>query len=323
MPRPTLGTMRRDPGRVEEKAYAKINLRLKVEGRRGDGYHLLSMLNCLVDLHDTVKISPHADLVVRTTFDGDYFKQAVISDDPGQNLAGRAARCFFDAIDVQSGVHIDVIKRIPIGAGLGGGSSDAAAVLRALERLYPEKGITAGQLNGLAASLGADVPFFLGTSFAHVSGIGECVAPLSGSALSGWPCLLCIPPCEVNTRHAYGLLAQDQQFFFHVDIVGRRVAEAALRGDLPVAGILEAVENDFEGFVPVAFPPVARALVALRSYPRLAVGLSGSGSAIFVIPHDREQEVGALSSVVQELGCAAIVSSLCPMLPHRLRAGRD
>ncbi len=152
-------------------APAKVNLFLHVTGRREDRYHLLESLFALVDLADTVTLVRRDDgAIVRT--------HALAGVDEQADLAVRAALALRDATGTVLGASIAVDKRIPMGGGLGGGSSDAASVLLGLNRLWA-LGLTRAELAGIGVSLGADVPFFVHGENAIVRGIGEVVAPVS------------------------------------------------------------------------------------------------------------------------------------------------
>jgi 4-diphosphocytidyl-2C-methyl-D-erythritol kinase len=147
-------------------AYAKLNLVLRVVGRREDGYHLLQSLFCAVDLAD--------EIILEAIPRGVELLAPPDLGPPQQNLAYRAAQALLGSAG--PGVRIHLRKRIPVGAGLGGGSSDAAAVLAGLNFLF-ELGKTVDELRELGAKLGADVPFFLGKSPAWVEGIGDRSPP--------------------------------------------------------------------------------------------------------------------------------------------------
>ena len=159
------------PRRLVVPAPAKVNLFLHVTGRRGDGYHTLESLFALVDLADTLTLETRDDgAVVRA------------GDVPGvtaeEDLALRAARRLQEASGGRHGVSIAIDKRIPMGAGLGGGSSDAATVLLALNRLW-DLGLSREALIDVAAELGADVPFFVFGQTALARGIGERLGPMT------------------------------------------------------------------------------------------------------------------------------------------------
>ena len=156
-------------------APAKVNLGLRVVGRRPDGYHLLESLFAPLDLADVlqIRIEPGRPTAVEVRLAG----AADGVPRGGENLAARAARRFLEAAGVAAHVAIALEKRIPAGAGLGGGSSDAAAVLRALADRFANT-LSSSELAAIALELGADVPFFLDPRPARVTGIGERIEPL-------------------------------------------------------------------------------------------------------------------------------------------------
>ena len=154
--------------RVTVTAYAKINLYLKIEGKRADGYHDIDTVMQSVTLGDTVIVKPAEKLTLDC-------KNADIPEK--DNIAYKAARLFFEKTGISGGAKIKIIKRIPTAAGLGGGSADAAAVLAALDKLY-NTDLSGEELEGLALTLGADVPFFIKGGTARARGVGEILTPL-------------------------------------------------------------------------------------------------------------------------------------------------
>ena len=155
-------------------APAKLNLFLHITGRRADAYHLLQSVFMLIDWCDTLHFELRRDGVISRTDLG----MAVHQDLPAEDLSVRAARALQAATGTTLGVHISLEKRIPSQAGLGGGSSDAASCLLALQRLWGLR-LPPAKLMALALSLGADVPFFLCGSHAWVEGIGELITPVT------------------------------------------------------------------------------------------------------------------------------------------------
>ena len=155
-------------------APAKLNLFLHITGRRADDYHLLQSVFMLIDWCDTLHFELRRDGVISRTDLG----MAVHQDLPAEDLSVRAARALQAATGTTLGVHISLEKRIPSQAGMGGGSSDAASCLLALQRLWGLR-LPPAKLMALALSLGADVPFFLCGSHAWVEGIGELITPIT------------------------------------------------------------------------------------------------------------------------------------------------
>ena len=159
---------------LELSAPAKLNLFLHVVGRREDGYHLLESIFVLIDLCDTIKLS------VRT--DGRINRLGDVIGDPNKDLCVKAASLLKSHTGCSFGADIDVIKRIPAGAGMGGGSSDAATTLMGLNALW-NLHLSCSELMTLGTKLGADVPFFLLGTNAWVEGIGEKLTPIDLPAM--------------------------------------------------------------------------------------------------------------------------------------------
>lgn len=272
-------------------APAKINLVLRVLGRRPDGYHDIDTLFQAIDLCDRVE--------VRLTGDGvDLEVEGADLGPREQNLAHRAAQRFVEATGTESGVHVRLEKRIPVGAGLGGGSSDAAAVLRCLARLIG--GPDAARLREIGAELGSDVPFFLGESaLARGRGRGEVLEWLP--ALSEAHLVLVSPPVHVSTAEAYGALAT-------------RRAGADTTQPPPVAppprwaDLAAVARNDFQPVLAAAHPEVARGLAALHSRGAAPALMTGSGSTCFGLFEGPTEARAAAHALGRELGwsCTAV-----------------
>ena len=179
-------------------APAKVNLGLRVVGRRPDGYHLLESLFAPLDLSDrlAIAIEPAATVAVELRVRGVDAGVPAGSD----NLVARAARAFLERVRMGAKVSIELEKVIPVGAGLGGGSSDAASVLRALSEHFANA-LSAPQLAAVALGLGADVPFFLDPRPAWVTGIGETIEPVA--ALPALDLLLVTPAPPLATADVF------------------------------------------------------------------------------------------------------------------------
>jgi len=178
---------------IRRRAPAKVNLVLRVLGRREDGYHEIASLMQSISLFDELDFSPHQRGIILRCPGNDL-------PTDGRNLVYRAAAAFFRRTGIAGGVKIELRKRIPMAAGLGGGSSDAAATLSALNELYGAP-LPAAELSSLAASLGADVPFFLFGPRAWAFGIGERLEP--AAPLPPFHLVLLHPPFEVPTGPVY------------------------------------------------------------------------------------------------------------------------
>lgn len=265
-------------------APAKVNLTLRVLSRESSGFHQLETLFAVVEFGDVVTLSLRGS-GISLTLDEPHLGP------PEENLVYRAAKGFRELTGVDEGFEIHLEKRIPVQAGLGGGSSDAAATLRVLHSLFPGR-IGGGPLLELAASLGADVPFFMGPSaLALAWGRGDRL--LSLPALPKAPVLLAIPPQGVSTPEAYGLLARARE----TQNPNRGPALMALESLTDWEGVQRLVENDFEEVLFPAFPFLARLREALEETgPRFSL-LSGSGSALFAVYRAQEEALEAKASL--------------------------
>jgi 4-diphosphocytidyl-2-C-methyl-D-erythritol kinase len=250
------------------RAYAKINLTLDVLGRRADGYHSLSTVMQTIDLYDTLYLSvldeDRVDLIcTRPELSG------------AGNLAARAARLLRERYSIKQGILVELHKRIPVAAGLGGGSSDAAAVLLATQRLW-HLPISFAELEELAAVLGSDVPFFLFGGLALCEGRGEVVTSLK----PGWPqsmrwLLLLKPPIAISTASIFRrITARDYTGGSH----SAAVAAALQSGQVPRA---EDLHNGLERTVLELYPEVAQARADLLAAGGELVRLTGSGPTLY------------------------------------------
>lgn len=260
-------------------AHAKLNLVLRVVGRREDGYHLLQSLICAIDLADEIVLIPQ--------------KRGIeLSAPPGlgpveQNLALRAAQALLPPRE--PGVRIVLHKRIPAGAGLGGGSSDAAAVLAGLNELFG-LGKSVEELIGLGTKLGADVPFFLGKSPAWVEGIGERITPVELELPKAF--LLVIPTFSCPTAQVY-----------------RAFDELSLPFSPP--GPVPQVPPFSNDLWPVAAhvrPGLLDLRMILEGVPSLGVGMTGSGSALFLAFPSRTEAEAAQGRLAGQLGACLHVA---------------
>lgn len=272
-------------------APAKLNIYLKVTGRRADGYHLLDMINIPIDLCDTVSLSPletggHSIVTIKNE-DIAPFPPALRGEleDPARNLAARAVDEVFKLCKNKSLFSLDIVKRIPIGAGLGGGSSDAAAALK-LALVTCGQNIDPSSLAALALQLGADVPFFLAATSARVSGIGEVVQPFELTGLSGYTAALFIPSYGICTAAVYNSLrASSISKLNEGEISGRRVGESNEEGKVSIDDL--AAKNDLEPHAVGLEPRLGLLLRDIRDVcARFSVhlaGMTGSGSVCFAL----------------------------------------
>ena len=257
---------------MELNAYAKVNLTLEALGRRDDGYHDVVSVMQTVDLHDTLTFEPADGL-------------ELVCDVPElagcDNLALRAAWLLREHAGVSDGTRISMAKRIPVAAGLGGGSSDAAVTLVALNRLWGT-GLQTGELSALAARLGSDVPFLLRGGTALVSGRGERVDPLPPANLE-WFVIAC-PGIEVPNKTA-SLYARLGPSNFTRGALTRRLA-ARIRGggDVPPQFLF----NVFDDVALDAFPGLRDCWDAMHALGAREVHVAGSGPSLFAPVSSRE-----------------------------------
>ncbi len=254
-------------------AYAKINLALDVLGKRPDGFHEVAMVMQSVSLHDTVTLSLR---------DGGI---ALVCDHPvlpcdSSNLAWRAADLLRQECGVAKGVHIELEKKIPMAAGLAGGSSDAAAVLKGLNVLW-ELSLSACDLEMLAARLGSDVPFCLWGGTALATGRGEILEPLPDFA--GHGVVLANPPLEVSTAWVYGnFRRRNRSGPPDISAMRRAIEQKDFQA---VAG---GLFNELESVTVPAHPQIAVIRQKLADAGAAGVLMSGSGPTVFALTADLE-----------------------------------
>ena len=254
----------RKPRPLEIRAAAKVNLALEVLGKRPDGYHEIATVMCAVDLHDRLMLETAPTISFR-------------SDDPDlptddRNLVVRAAHLLRDAAGIDAGARIELRKRIPVAAGLGGGSTDAAAALWGLNRLW-KLGWARGRLVDLAMRLGMDVPFFLGAGPALATGRGECLSPLG--RMGGYALVLVNPCVGLSTREVYERVPVD----WRREMAGSASVVAALRMR-SAARVAASLVNHLEAIVEPLLPVVGKIKAALLAAGALGAVMSGSGPTV-------------------------------------------
>ena len=248
---------------------AKINLFLHVRRRRPDGYHDLFSLMCRVGLYDRIELSAGGAAIRLECSD------PALPTDEG-NLAFRAAQRFFDALGQPGGVRIRLEKHIPAGAGLGGGSSNAASVLLGLNRLHGGP-LSRARLFGLGKGLGADVPFFIFQSPALASGIGDRLEAYS--RIPPLTAVVVCPPLSVSTRMVYQNL--------NLRLTNR--SKPPTRAHLKTAAFdpLQHLCNDLETVTLALYPELTVIKHRLIELGALGSLMSGSGSSVFGLFRDR------------------------------------
>lgn len=251
---------------------AKVNLNLEVLGQRGDGYHSIRSVLLPISLHDTVTLTPGGR---KFTFHGG---QGTPKDEG--NLAHRAVKLVTRRTGVRHGLDLRIVKRIPVAAGLGGGSSNAATVLRALNELW-ELGLSTDELAALGLELGSDVPFFVRGTASLAGGRGEELEalPLRGRI----DLVLVTPPIRVSSEWAYGRVpAELTRQGSSTSMI--KVALASGRAELLAANL----ENDLEAGVVREHKVVGEIKKRLVSAGALGALMSGSGPTVFGVAADDE-----------------------------------
>lgn len=268
-------------------ANAKINLALDVTGKRADGYHEVSMIMQEVGLCDKIEIIPDSTGEVKIEIEN-----ANLPSDES-NIAVKAAKLFFEKTSVKDGCKIILEKHIPICAGLGGGSSDGAAVLKGLNRIY-NCPLGTDELCDLGLALGADVPFFIEGKTALAKGIGEKLSKVS-SKLEGTLCII-KPDIDISTPLAYKTL--DCCTYPHYDII--KIKEALEKGDTNT--FINKSGNVFEYVCCPLHPQIDEIKNHLKKCGAYFAMMSGSGPSVFGIFEKREDAQKAFETYKGSFG---------------------
>lgn len=252
------------------RAPAKVNVRLEVLNKRGDGYHEIRSVMCPVGLYDEVTLRPTGSGITLTS-------DTTEIPSGNENLAYKAASLLMEKSPIGGGVCIHLLKRIPIAAGLGGGSSDAAAVMRGMNDLYGLN-CTPRQLMELGSSIGSDVPFFFMAGPALATGRGEILSTL-GLSPPLW-LLLVTPPLAVSTAWAYSQFSpkSGEEFPYYITqaIDLRATGKSILR-------------NDLEEIVTSRYPEINEVKDQLGKLNAWGSMMSGSGPTVFGIFFEEEE----------------------------------
>jgi 4-diphosphocytidyl-2-C-methyl-D-erythritol kinase len=265
---------------LRERAPAKLNLGLRIVGRRDDGYHLLDSVFVPLaggELEDDVDLALSEARGVSLLVEGG---GAEVPGD-ARNLAHRAALAFLSragGAGHAGGVRIRLRKRIPAGAGLGGGSSDAGAVLRGLERLLPGA-LGDGELSDLALGLGADVPFFVRSRPARVTGIGEVLGP--PPPLPRLHVVVLVPAVSLATADVYRAFAAARPTLTHPGRAPTIRAPWGARADFERTALAGRLHNDLEAVATVLCPDIGELRSILLGAGAAGVGMTGSGAAVY------------------------------------------
>lgn len=264
--------------RIQMKALAKVNLGLDVIRRREDGYHEVKMIMQTVRLYDRIileKTQKGISMETNLSF-------LPVNE---QNIAYRAAKMLMDEFHIQSGLRIKIDKHIPVAAGMAGGSTDGAAVLYGVNKIF-ELGLTKRQLMERGVKLGADVPYCIMRGTVLSEGIGEILTPVS--FLPDCHILIAKPPVSVSTKHVYENLKLDK-IEKHPDIDG--MVEALRIENLH--GVTQRMENVLETVTIPEHPEIQQIKELMIKEGALNALMSGSGPTVFGIFDDREKGMRA------------------------------
>ena len=259
------------------KAYAKINLSLDILRKRKDGYHELKMIMQTVSLYDEIYIEKSDTISIECNKD----------DIPlnNKNLAWKAADAFFNYTSINSGCKIKLIKHIPDGAGLGGGSSDAATVLLALNEIY-NTNLTNEELINIAVKIGADVPFFILKGTCLAEGIGEKLTKIENN--TDPYILIHKPSFSISTKWAYENLKLDNKNNYNVDKIVENLKDKNYN--------FKDIFNYLEDVSVSKYPQINDIKNKMKYYGATAALMSGSGSSVFGIFTDKNAAQTAFES---------------------------
>lgn len=280
---------------LELKAYAKINLGLDVLGRRPDGYHEVRMIMQTVGIYDTLVLKKtERDIAFHVTMAGEGNSP---SADAGEvpnnedNLGYKAAKLLMETYGIAEGVDIFLTKRIPVAAGMAGGSTDAAAVLKGMNLLF-ELGLSEETLQELGLKLGADVPYCIQGGTALAEGIGEKLTGLADAP----DCFLLVakPDISVSTKYVYENLKPDA-LECRPDIYG--MMDAIEKGSLE--GVLSCMENVLQSVTEVKYPVISKLKQQMEAEGAVKAMMSGSGPTVFGIFKEKEIAKTAYKAILE------------------------
>ncbi len=256
------------------KSYAKINFNLKVLGRRPDGYHEIDSLIQNISLHDEITLTEtNQGIAVSCLYLG--------VPQGKENIAYKAAEVFLNTTGIDKGVDVSIEKKIPVASGLGGGSSNAAAVIIGLDQMF---GTNMGRMKmlGLAESVGSDVPFFIEGGTVHVRGRGEIIEKLSPSPET-W-IVVVVPSYEVRAKFAYDEF--DKILAFRLR---RKEAPKLSSVEISSWATSSILHNDLEEAVSAKHKEITKIKERLLSLGATGAAMSGSGPAVFGLAQDEAQ----------------------------------
>lgn len=275
-----------DKRRITRKAYAKINLGLDVVRRRPDGYHEVKMIMQTVGIHDVLTFEKQEEKGI--------FLVVEDKNIPGDksNLIYRAAELILEAYPVEEGVRISLEKKIPVAAGMAGGSTDAAAVFHGLNELFDLK-MTEETMREMGVKIGADVPYCIMGGTALSEGIGEVLTPLPAPPFAY--IAVAKPELFISTKYVYENLHADS-LAAHPDIDG--MVQAIREGCL--SGITDRMENVLETVTQKEYPVIAEIKAVMKEEGAQGALMSGSGPTVFGIFKEEEKARKAIDRIVEK-----------------------
>ncbi len=287
---------------MDIKAHAKINLALDIVGRRDDGYHLVRMIMQSLELHDTVSIkkNPSASEVNKITIHTD----SDLVEDNEHNLGYKAARIMCDRFDIKDDIDINIVKRIPVAAGLAGGSSDAAAVLKGMNELF-ELGLSTEDLQDIGLKLGADVPYCIVCHTMLSEGIGEILTSVP-SKLGAAYILLAKPSRGVSTKEVYQKY-DSSEHDDHPDVDA--VKEAIESGDLSL--LAKNLGNVLEDVTIPMVPEIKKIKDKMLDLGAVGTLMSGSGPTVFGLFDDKDKIEKAVDVINESFTDTTVISTTC------------
>lgn len=269
--------------RLELNAYAKVNLGLDVLRRREDGYHDLRMIMQTVDLYDTLTLerTEEPGIVMTCNIAG------LPCDE--RNLVYKSAELMFEEYHLPGGIRIHLEKRIPMAAGMAGGSTDAAAVFNGMNELY-ELGASKERLCELGVTIGADVPYCIVGGTAVSEGIGEVLTPLPN--VPDCVVLIAKPDFDVSTKYVFENLHANS-LTYHPDIDA--MADAIRVGDL--AGVVKVMDNVLETVTETKYAEITEIKKVMNAYGAMRAMMSGSGPTVFGLYDIKEDAEAAAAEI--------------------------
>ena len=269
--------------KIKLKAYGKINLGLDVLGKRDDGYHDLDMVMQSVDVYDNITITKNKT--------GEITVKSNTSNIPNDesNLAYKAAKLLISEFKIQKGVDIEIEKNIPISGGMAGGSTDCAAVLKGMNKLFKLR-LSEKELMDRGVKLGADVPFCIMGKTARAEGIGEVLTPIPNK-MKGY-IVLAKPPISVSTGFVYGRIDE-------VEVKNKPDTEAMIKAlkKKDLKGLADSICNVLEEVTIPDYPIVQEIKDKLMANGALNAMMTGSGPTVFGLFDDKKKATAAVDSL--------------------------